>query len=41
LVPNEWYDKKYKDDNKLNPDYVNDAINGIIPEYNLKYKTDK
>ena len=32
-VPNEWYDDDHKKYNELKPDYVNDAIHGIIPEY--------
>ena len=36
-VPNEWYNDEYKKDRELKPDYVNNAIYGIIPEYKPEY----
>jgi len=36
-IPNEWYDDKYKKNHEYKPDYVNNAINSIIPEYKPEY----
>ncbi len=36
-IPNEWYDDKYKNEHEYKPDYVNNAIYGIIPEFKPEY----
>ncbi len=36
-IANEWYDDEYKQNHKFKPYYINNAINGIIPEYKEEY----